>query len=96
MWWLRSKIQRDTDITVQSGVATDLTSANWNVYQAVTLAAAYDADYNERSAVIRVSATRVATRSVTANEQDNQPSAGFVTNVDYGDSAGGRDRHSSR
>ena len=50
------------DITVQSGAALTFTPANWNVDQAVTLAAAEDVDIANGTAVIRLSATGIPSK----------------------------------
>jgi len=66
-----ARISGDTDLTVQSGAALLFNSANWNAYQAVTIAAAEDVDTLESSAVFEVKAVRYGTTSVTALEVEN-------------------------
>jgi hypothetical protein len=70
----------DADITVQSGAALTFTTTNWNVYQTVTLAAAQDADTANGTATIRVAATGIPNKDVTATEVDND-TLNFETNV---------------
>ena len=70
----------DTDITVQSGAGLTFTTANWSSYQTVTLAAAEDADITAGTATIRVAASGLPNKDVTATEQDND-SLTFVTDV---------------
>ncbi|HUU37131.1 MAG TPA: hypothetical protein VMW46_02875, partial [Candidatus Desulfaltia sp.] len=76
-----SRVSGDTDITVQSGAALTFTTANWNTNQPVTLAAAEDADIANGTATIRVAATGVPNKDITATEQDND-TLQFVTSVD--------------
>ena len=76
-----ARVSGDTDITVQSGAALTFTPANWNTNQAVTLAAAEDVDIANGTAVIRLSATGIPSRDITATEQDND-TLQFVTDVD--------------
>jgi len=71
----------DTDITVQTAMPLTYTTLNWNVDQPVTLAAAEDVDIANGSAVIRISASGVANKDVTATEQDND-TLQFVTSAD--------------
>jgi subtilisin family serine protease len=72
----------DTDITVQSGSSLTFTTANWNTYQPVTLRAAEDADMDNGTATIRISASGVSnTKDVTATETDNDI-VNFITNTD--------------
>ncbi len=61
----------DADISVQSGSSLDFTTANWNTYQTVTLAASEDADALEGSAEILCSADGYADGSITATETEN-------------------------
>jgi urease beta subunit len=76
-----ARVAGDTDITVQSGASLTFTSANWNANQAVTLAAADDVDILNGTATIRLSATGVPDKDVTATEQDNDTLT-FVTSTD--------------
>ena len=62
----------DADITVQSGASLTFTPANWNTPQAVTLAAASDADAVNGSAVFIVSSPARPSLFVTATERDIQ------------------------
>jgi mannose/cellobiose epimerase-like protein (N-acyl-D-glucosamine 2-epimerase family) len=61
----------DSDITVASGASLVFTSANWNSPQAVTLAAAQDADSTNGSASILVSSSGLTSKTVTATEVDD-------------------------
>jgi len=65
------RVSGDTDITVQSGGILTFTPSNWNIYQAVTLSAAKDFDIANGTATIRVSATGIPSKDITATEQDN-------------------------
>lgn len=62
----------DTDITVQSGNSLSFTTANWDTYQTVTLAAAIDADADNGTATITCepSDPTYTTAEVTAIEID--------------------------
>ncbi|GIH11311.1 hypothetical protein Rhe02_93780 [Rhizocola hellebori] len=61
----------DTSITVASGSALTFTPANWQTSQAVTLAAAEDADVSAGMRQISVSAPGMAPLTVTATESEN-------------------------
>jgi hypothetical protein len=75
-----SRVSGDTDITVQAGSSLTFSTSNWNTYQTVTLAAAEDSDTSNGTATIRISATSIANKDVTATEQDND-TLSFVTSV---------------
>jgi hypothetical protein len=62
----------DSDLTVQSGASLTFTPANWNTPQAVTLAAASDADATNGTAVFIVSSPARPSLFVTATERDIQ------------------------
>ena len=79
-----SRVSGDTDITVQIGAALSFTTANWNINQTVTLAAAEDIDAANGSATIRVSATGVPDKDVTATELENDTDATVVFVKDDG------------
>jgi hypothetical protein len=68
----------DTDLIVQSGASLTFTSANWNVAQAVTLAAAEDADNTNGSRTFAVASTGLTTVNVTATETDNDPAQALL------------------
>ncbi len=68
-----SRTSGDTDISVQSGGSLTFTTANWNVDQTVTLAAAQDADTANGSATIQGSGTGLTSASLTATESDDDP-----------------------
>ncbi len=70
----------DTDISVQSGSSLTFSSANWNVYQPVVLAAAQDDDVDNSTAVIRIAASGLLDKDLTATEQDDD-TLEFQTNV---------------
>jgi hypothetical protein len=72
-----SRVSGDSDITVQSGSNLTFTMASWDTFQAVTLAAVEDADSTDGSAVVRVSATGIPNKDVTATESDND-TAGII------------------
>jgi len=74
-----ARVSGDSDLSVQSGAALTFTPANWNVYQAVTLAAAEDIDDVHGSATIRLSAPSLANKEITAQEIDkDRPMARYV------------------
>jgi hypothetical protein len=52
-----SRQSGDESVTVQSGGSLTFTTANWNTYQTVTLAAGQDDDAQDETATIRVRAT---------------------------------------
>jgi len=62
----------DPDITVQSGSSLTFTTASWDTYQTVTLAAANDADAGNGSATITCDVSNAAytDKNITANEVD--------------------------
>ena len=76
-----SRISGDGNISVISGSILTFTASNWNGYQTVTVSAAEDADAVNGSGVIRVSASGVPSKDVTANESDND-SLNFETDTD--------------
>ena len=76
-----SRASGDFNITVQSGASLAFTTANWNVYQTVTLAAAEDADSTNGTATIRISATGLPNKDVTATEQDDDSDNGTIALV---------------
>jgi hypothetical protein len=64
----------DTDLTVSAGASLTFTTANWNVAQNVTLAAAQDADQAAGTATFTASAAGHTAARVTATEaDDDQP-----------------------
>jgi hypothetical protein len=73
-----ARVSGDTDITVQTGSALTFTTANWNVYQAVMLAAAEDVDVANGTATVRVSATGIPNKDITATEQDDDVNNGTI------------------
>ncbi|RLC65831.1 MAG: hypothetical protein DRI48_06125, partial [Chloroflexi bacterium] len=64
----------DADISVLSGDSLTFTTANWDSYQTVTLAAAEDGDTTDGTATIRCSATDWTSKDVSATEDDNDGS----------------------
>jgi len=70
----------DANTTVQSGASLTFTYLNWDTYQAVTLAAAEDADKANGTALIRVAASGIPNKDVTATEQGND-TLQFVTST---------------
>ncbi|MGD2084664.1 MAG: Ig-like domain-containing protein [Candidatus Aminicenantes bacterium] len=76
-----SRTGGDTDITVQSGSTLTFTSADWDTFQAVTLAAAQDDDTQSSTATIGISAPGIANREIEAKEIDDD-GLQFVTDVD--------------
>ena len=81
-----SRVSGDSDISVQSGSSLTFTSTNWNSYQTVTLSAAEDADTTNGTATIRISASGIPNKDITATESDNDRS--YFSLADYdGDGA---------
>ncbi len=76
-----SRTGGDPDITVQSGSPLTFTSADWDVFQTVTLAAAQDDDIWNDTATIGISATGLAPREIQAKEIDDD-GLQFVTDSD--------------
>ena len=66
-----TRFSGDTDISVQSGSSLTFTTSNWSTNQTVTLSAAEDTDTANGSAVIRLSASGIPNKDVTATEADN-------------------------
>jgi len=66
-----SWVSGDSDIRVESGSNLIFTTANWNMYQTVTLRALRDVDMINGSATIRLSAPGIADKDVVATELDN-------------------------
>jgi hypothetical protein len=61
----------DNDLTVSSGASLTFTTANWNVTQNVTLAAAEDSDTTAGTRPITVASSGLTSVTVTATEVDN-------------------------
>jgi hypothetical protein len=76
-----SRASGDSNITVQSGSSLSFTTANWNVYKTVTLAAAEDTDKTNGTAIIRIAATGLPNKDVTATEQDDDLDNGTIALV---------------
>jgi hypothetical protein len=76
-----TRVSGDTDINVQSGSSLTFTTSNWSQNQTVTLAANEDVDTANGSAAIRISATGMQNKDLTAAEQDNDVLR-FVTDKD--------------
>ena len=74
-----SRFSGDTDITVQSGSSLTFTTSNWSTYQTVTLSAAEDADTTNGTATIRISASGLPNKDITAVESDNDVSPPYYT-----------------
>jgi tetratricopeptide (TPR) repeat protein len=74
-------VSGDTDIIVQSGSSLTFTTTNWNQNQTVTLAASEDQDTSHDTATIRLSASGISNKDITAAEQDNDVLR-FDTNTD--------------
>jgi unsaturated chondroitin disaccharide hydrolase len=68
-----SKQSGDADLT--GGGTLVFTPANWNTAQAVTVAAAADADTTNGSAIFAITSSGLATQTVTATETDDDVSA---------------------
>jgi hypothetical protein len=65
------RVSGDADLSVSGGASLTFTTANWNTYQTVTLAAAVDVDAVNGTATIRVSATGIANKDVATTEADD-------------------------
>ena len=61
----------DTSLTVSAGASLTFTTANWNVTQNVTVAAAEDTDTTNGTRDITVASTGLTSVTVTATEADN-------------------------
>ncbi len=61
----------DVDIGISSGSTLTFTPANWDRYQEISLSAQEDADAADGTATIRVGASGLPDRDVTATERDN-------------------------
>ena len=64
-------VSGDGGVTIQSGAARSFNLSNWNAWQAVTLAAAPDANAAAETAVFRISAPGYADQLVTATTLDD-------------------------
>ena len=62
----------DTNLSVKSGARLAFDAANWDAWQAVTLAAAADANAEAETATFQITAPGVADRSVEATALDNE------------------------
>ncbi len=69
------RISADADETIESGEVLTFTPANWDTPQAVTVAAADDADSDDDHATFEVSAPGMATEIVDVTVSDNSGSA---------------------
>ena len=76
-----ARVSGDTDLTIQSGASLVFTTSNWNSYQTVTLSAAQDDDTNNSSATIRISASGITSKDITATEQEDD-TLNIETNID--------------
>ena len=68
-----NRISGDTDLSVSSGASLTFTPANFSTPQAVTIAAAQDADTSNDSAVFQVSASGLTSYNVMVNGIDVPP-----------------------
>lgn len=66
-----SRVNGDTDISVESGSNLTFTASNWDTYQTVTLKGLNDGDTTNGSAIIRLSAPGMPDKDVVATESDN-------------------------
>ena len=76
-----SREDGDEDLTVQSAATVTFTIADWDRYQAVTLAAEPDDDATDGTATIRCTATGWVSRDVAATEIDDETQS-ILTDVD--------------
>jgi tetratricopeptide (TPR) repeat protein len=76
-----TRLSGDTDINVQAGSSLTFTTTKWNQNQTVTLAASEDPDITSDTATIRLSASGISNKDITATEQDNDVLR-FETNTD--------------
>jgi hypothetical protein len=68
-----ARFSGDPDLTVVSGTQRKFTTANWNVFQSITLGAALDNDSVNGSTDIRCTAPGLASADVIATELDAGP-----------------------
>ncbi|MEI6421685.1 MAG: ice-binding family protein, partial [Lentisphaerota bacterium] len=66
-----TKTGGDASITVNSGASLTFTTANWNTYQTVTIAAAHDADTVNGTATITCASAGMTEQTVTVTEIDD-------------------------
>ncbi len=66
-----ARIAGSTNLTIQSGAVLTFKTANWNVYQTVTLAAAADANADGETATFRISSPGFSDLLVTAIALDD-------------------------
>ena len=66
-----ARVSGDNSITVSSGSSLTFNSSNWNTFQTVTLSASEDADTANGTATIRISASGISDKDITATEQDD-------------------------
>ena len=76
-----SWVSGDTNLSVQSGRSLIFDAADWNIDQTVTLAAASDPDRINGLALIQCSAPELASKDVTATEEDNTPGLAILTSA---------------
>jgi MYXO-CTERM domain-containing protein len=62
----------DTETSITGGAALSFNSSNWSSPQTVTVRAGNDADGNDETATISVTATGIPGRTVTVNVRDSQ------------------------
>ncbi|MEK7415663.1 MAG: hypothetical protein AAB263_20345, partial [Planctomycetota bacterium] len=72
---LVSRTSGDTDLDVSAGAALTFTSANWNIDQTVTLAAAQDQDVADGTAIFTASAIGMIDETIAVNELDDDTQA---------------------
>jgi hypothetical protein len=68
---LNITVSGDPDISVSPTKIT-FTPTNWNTYQTITVSAKEDADAENGSATITISATGIQSKTITAIENDNE------------------------
>jgi len=76
-----SQVSGDSDITVTGGATLTFNSTNWNNPHTVELSAGDDVDIVNGEATIRISASGVETKNITARELDND-TLNFATSLD--------------
>ncbi|MEN6425146.1 MAG: SBBP repeat-containing protein [Phycisphaerales bacterium] len=83
-----SRVDGDSDISVMGGSSLTFTVADWNIERSVTLWAAKDADTEDGTATIRLSAAGLPDKDVIVTEQDGEGQAwsAYVGGSDYEES----------
>lgn len=76
-----SRVNGDSDITVQSGESLIFTPSNWNHNQTVSIKTLADIDTENGEATIRLSAVGMVNKDITVIEQDTSVLS-FITDIE--------------